>query len=102
MNQSPIKTSTRLPIQRGRQFQVIVDGRPVEAFAGETVAALLTASGNLKFGSRAQSGIPGSVFCGMGVCYSCLVTINEIPNQRACSTPVTAGMTIDTGRVPHE
>ena len=81
---------------------MIVDRQPVEAYAGETVAAVLTASGHLKLGPPEHSDIPGSLFCGMGVCYSCLVTIDEVPNQRACVTPVTEGMTIKTGRVHDE
>jgi sarcosine oxidase subunit alpha len=96
MKLSPKKTSTRLPIQRGRRLHVIVDSQPVEAYAGETVAAVLTASGHLKLGLSEHSDIPGSLFCGMGVCYSCLVTIDQVPNQRACVTPVAAGMTIET------
>ena len=31
-------------------------------------------------------------FCGMGVCFDCLVCIDGLPNQRACMTKVRAGM----------
>ena len=31
---------------------------------------------------------------GMGVCYDCLVTIDGVPNQRACMTPVQDRMEI--------
>jgi aerobic-type carbon monoxide dehydrogenase small subunit (CoxS/CutS family) len=24
------------------------------------------------------------VFCGIGVCFDCLATVNGVPNQRAC------------------
>ncbi len=102
MTHSPKKTSTRIPIHRGPQLQVIVNGRPVEAYLGETVAAVLTVSGHLKLPPPAHSGIPGSLFCGMGVCYSCLVTINRVPNQRACVTPVAEGMNIETGKPANE
>ena len=33
-------------------------------------------------------------FCGMGVCYECLVTINGVPKQRSCMTEVEANMEI--------
>ena len=32
----------------------------------------------------------------MGVCYECQVTINEVPNQRACMTEVKDEMMILT------
>jgi NADPH-dependent 2,4-dienoyl-CoA reductase/sulfur reductase-like enzyme len=35
------------------------------------------------------------MFCGMGVCQDCLVTVDGIANQRACITSVSDGMAID-------
>jgi predicted molibdopterin-dependent oxidoreductase YjgC len=37
----------------------------------------------------------------MGVCFDCLVTIDDVPNQQACLVLVTRGMRIRTqhGRV---
>jgi NADH dehydrogenase/NADH:ubiquinone oxidoreductase subunit G len=32
----------------------------------------------------------------MGLCYECLVTVNHIPDQRACMTLVQEGMEIRT------
>lgn len=32
----------------------------------------------------------------MGVCFECLVTINDIPEQRACMTMIEPGMKIET------
>jgi predicted molibdopterin-dependent oxidoreductase YjgC len=34
----------------------------------------------------------------MGVCFDCLVTIDGVPNQRACMVAVAAGMRITTQR----
>jgi succinate dehydrogenase/fumarate reductase-like Fe-S protein len=34
------------------------------------------------------------MFCGMGICYECLVTINGVPGQRACMCRVEPGMEI--------
>ena len=41
-----------------------------------------------------KTGQPRGIFCGMGVCYDCLVTIDGVPNQRACMTQVKDGMEI--------
>ena len=32
----------------------------------------------------------------MGVCFECLVTVNDMPEQRACMTMVEPGMKIET------
>jgi aerobic-type carbon monoxide dehydrogenase small subunit (CoxS/CutS family) len=39
-------------------------------------------------------GAPRGVFCGMGVCFDCLVVVDGVPNTRACMTPVAEGMRI--------
>lgn len=83
----------RIPgIVRGKKIQIQVDGVPVKAFEGETVHAALTAAGIKRLKTQANRG----VFCGMGICYECLVTIDRIPDQRACMTLVRENMEIST------
>jgi sarcosine oxidase subunit alpha len=77
-------------------FVVHVDGRPVTAYTGQTVAALLFASGIRVFGRSAQRDEPRGVFCGIGICYECLVTVNGVANTRACMTVVAPGMSVET------
>jgi predicted molibdopterin-dependent oxidoreductase YjgC len=76
---------------------VSVDGRQVLAFAGETVAAVLLAQGARVFRHTARRGEPRGIFCGIGICYECLVTVDGVPNVRACVTTVRPGMAIQTG-----
>jgi predicted molibdopterin-dependent oxidoreductase YjgC len=38
------------------------------------------------------------MFCGIGVCYDCLVTIDGEPNARACQTSVAGGLVVETNR----
>jgi len=89
---------------RGEKVRIFVDGEAVEAFAGETIAAALLAYGIKQFRHTRKRGDPRGVFCGMGVCFECLVTVNGEGNVRACLTPVADGMKIDTksGWVLHE
>lgn len=87
---------TDLPlIQRGQPITVHVDDQPVKAFMGETVAAVLLAEGIRVFRHTLQGEARG-IFCGMGICYDCLVTVDGVPNVRACITPVFKGMVIKT------
>jgi sarcosine oxidase subunit alpha len=83
------------PIQRGQPISVHVDDQPVKAFKGETVAAVLLAEGIRAFRHTLQGEARG-IFCGMGICYECLVTVDGLPNVRACMTPVSEGMVIKT------
>jgi NADPH-dependent 2,4-dienoyl-CoA reductase/sulfur reductase-like enzyme len=69
------------------------DDRPIEALAGETIAAALSAAGILAF-RRTPSGAPRGLHCGMGACQDCVVTIDGRIGQRACITPVRAGMVV--------
>jgi sarcosine oxidase subunit alpha len=75
--------------------EIIVNGRRVRAFRGATVAAALLDANELGFRSSPteESRAP---LCGMGICYECRVTIDDVPHRRACMTPVVAGMTIVT------
>ncbi|KMS88883.1 MULTISPECIES: (2Fe-2S)-binding protein [Streptomyces] len=80
----------------GPACTVTFDGRPLEALPGQTVAAALWAAGVTAWRSTRGAGRPRGVFCGIGVCFDCLVTVNGRPNQRACLVPVRPGDDIRT------
>lgn len=42
-----------------------------------------------------SDGNPRGIFCGMGVCFDCLVVVDAVPNTRACMTYVSDGMIIN-------
>ena len=67
------------------------------AIEGETVAAALTAAGITAL-RHTRNGDPRGVFCGMGVCFECLVTVDGRPGQRACMTPLRDGMQVTAHR----
>lgn len=76
-------------------FNILIDGRVTPAHAEQTIAAILVAAGQHTFRHTA-SGSPRGLFCGMGVCFDCLVTVNDRPNQRACMILAEPGMEIQT------
>lgn len=87
----------RLPatggLQRGEQVTVTVDGRPRLAYLGESAAAVLLLDGELATRTTSGGELRG-MFCGMGVCYDCLVIVDGVPGTRACVTWVRDGMRI--------
>lgn len=91
------KPSNLFPeISRGRKISLRVDGQDIEACEGESVASALFAAGiaTLRLSHKHQT--PRGLYCGMGVCYECLVTIDDVHAQRACVTPAVDGMVIET------
>ena len=80
----------------GPAFTVTLDGREITALPGQTVAAALWAAGVTSWRATRGAGRPRGVFCGIGVCFDCLVTVNGRPNQRACLVPARSGDVILT------
>jgi len=80
--------------ERKRRIRLLVNGKEVIAYEGETVFAALIASGRWVFRKTPRLGEGRGPFCGMGTCYDCLVTINGMPNQRSCMIEAEDGMTV--------
>ncbi|MET9314064.1 2Fe-2S iron-sulfur cluster-binding protein [Kribbella sp. NPDC003505] len=75
---------------------VTIDGKPVEARAGQTVAAVLLANGQDTWRTTRIHDRPRGIFCGIGACQDCLITINGLPDIRACQRTVAPGDSITT------
>jgi D-hydroxyproline dehydrogenase subunit gamma len=95
----------RLPdtaaLRRGPQVDLTIDGRPCTAYVGESVAAALLADGTGDLSTRTTSaGDSRGLFCGMGVCFDCLVVVDGVPGTRACVTWVREGMVINRQEGP--
>lgn len=79
----------------GRDTVVItVNGEPLDAAAGETLAAALWANGIVTLGHNPDTGAPRGIYCGIGHCYECRVTVDGVPDVRSCLTPVRDGMCV--------
>ncbi len=77
----------------GRTIRIHYDGQPVAALEGETVAAALTAAGHVAL-RHTRSGERRGLYCGMGACQDCLVTIDGRASQRACLAKAEDGQDI--------
>jgi predicted molibdopterin-dependent oxidoreductase YjgC len=78
------------------RFTVTFDGREIDALPGQTVAAALWAAGITSCRTTRREGRPRGIFCGIGICFDCLVTVNDRPNLRACLVRVRPGDVIRT------
>jgi NADH dehydrogenase/NADH:ubiquinone oxidoreductase subunit G len=86
-----------LGVARPAPINITVNGRPVETYEGESVLTALMAAGVVGM-SRDSFGRLRTPFCNMGVCFDCMVEVEDVPNVsarvRACLTPVRAGMRV--------
>jgi predicted molibdopterin-dependent oxidoreductase YjgC len=74
-------------------FTITVDGEPVTAYPGQTLAAALHASGRRVFRATRVNGRPRGLYCAMGVCFDCVVDVDG-ETTRACMRSVENGMKV--------
>lgn len=90
-------SSSMLPeVQKGRAVKISVNGNLIGAYEGETIATVLLSAGIRTFRLSPKYKEPRSLFCGMGICFECLVTVDGVHAIRACVTPVADGMRVET------
>jgi hypothetical protein len=82
------------PASAGPAFSISYDGTLLPALPGQTVGAVLWAAGVRSWRSTRTAGAPRGLFCGIGVCFDCLITIDGQTNQRACLVPARPGMVV--------
>jgi predicted molibdopterin-dependent oxidoreductase YjgC len=80
----------------GAAVTLKVDGKPIRARSGDTVAAALLAAGIDHCRTTPVTGAPRAPYCLMGVCFDCLVTIDGVGSRQGCLVPVREGMTVET------
>ncbi|MEU5090144.1 2Fe-2S iron-sulfur cluster-binding protein [Streptomyces sp. NPDC021356] len=75
-------------------IHIEVDGDRIAGLAGQSIAALLLADGRVAW-RRTRTGRPRGVFCGIGACFDCLVTVNGLRDVRACQRRAVDGDKVD-------
>jgi NADPH-dependent 2,4-dienoyl-CoA reductase/sulfur reductase-like enzyme len=85
-----------LNFQRGDKVLFYFDGKPVEGYSGETIAAALHAADIKVLGHSPELHRPRGLFCAIGNCSSCLMVVNGEPNVRICVEKVQPGMQVET------
>jgi hypothetical protein len=70
------------------------EGRPVSAGAGESVAAALAVAGYPAMRRTRRFDAARGYFCGMGVCWECVVEVVGVGQRRGCMFAVADGLEI--------
>ncbi len=83
-----------LPDSRSRYVTLTIEGRSVSAPEGQSVAAAVMAAGLASCRTTAVSGNLRLPYCMMGLCFDCLMEIDDVPNCQACLVEVREGMVV--------
>jgi predicted molibdopterin-dependent oxidoreductase YjgC len=75
-------------------LRIEVEGKTIEAYEGEPIAAALAANGINVFRYTRKLKEPRGISCALGQCTDCIMIVNGIPNTRTCVTRVEEGMKI--------
>lgn len=81
-------------VNLGRPVTFYFEGRAVQGYEGDTVAAALFAAGRRIFSRSFKYHRPRGLLCCSGDCPNCLMEIDSKPNQRSCRTMVKEGMLV--------
>lgn len=82
--------------KKGRLVSFLFDGKELQGYEGEPVAAALRAEGIIKHRETARLHKPRGIFCAIGRCTDCVMVVDGVPNTRTCVTPLKAGMKVET------
>ncbi|HEY4827471.1 MAG TPA: 2Fe-2S iron-sulfur cluster-binding protein [Solirubrobacteraceae bacterium] len=92
---------SRLPEQPGERINRLnvlrftFDGKPVEAFEGDTIGSALYAAGRRTFSRSFKYHRRRGLLCCAGQCPNCIVAVDGAPGVRACVEPVKEGMQVE-------
>mgnify|MGYP001342206863 CR=1 FL=1 len=92
MKRLPSSPSERL--DRASPVSITMDGRLLPAFEGDTVGSAMAANGVVITGRSFKYHRPRGLRCMTGACASCMVTVDGVPNVRACLEPVRDAMVV--------
>lgn len=86
-------------LQGADRVEFRMDGVPIQAIPGTSIASALMEAGIA--GSRiARGGDRRGYYCGMGVCWECVVSVAGRGNVRSCLEPVAAGLDVSSLPAP--
>lgn len=81
-------------VERGDPIAIYINDESVDAYPGETLAAVILAAGYDIMRKTIFSENPRGYYCGMGICCECMVELDDGSRVKACQTLVEDGMKV--------
>jgi len=91
-----IKDHPILTFPEGKKVTFSFDGRELEGYEGQPIAAALHDAGIRVLRESPKLHRPRGFYCAIGNCSSCLMTVNGQPNVRVCVEELKEGMKVET------
>ncbi len=82
--------------ERGKKILFTFNQQEIEAYEGETIMAALHAAGIKALNKSKRHDRFRGLFCAIGKCSSCLMTVNGIQNIAICITKVEPNMVVES------
>ena len=79
-----------------KEVHIMVDGRKLWAYEGESIAAALFAAGIKVHRTTPKYHEPRGIFCNKGRCTDCIMKVDGRPNVRTCVAKVRDGMVVES------
>ncbi|MFE5430738.1 (2Fe-2S)-binding protein [Peribacillus simplex] len=67
-------------------------------YEDESIAAALLANGIRTLRYQEEAGTPRGIYCNIGHCFECRVTVDGAKGVRSCLTPIKEGMDVKSGK----
>ncbi len=77
---------------------ITVDGQPLTGVNGQSIGGVMMAAGIRSWRSTAHTNAPRGIFCGIGVCFDCLVSVDGVRDVRACQRQAREGDVVELQR----
>lgn len=77
-------TGKNPPLTTTTPLTITADGEALTGVAGQSIAGVMLAAGRSSWRTTARGRRPRGIFCGIGVCFDCLATVNGIRDVRTC------------------
>ena|SRR5690625_3823199 len=74
------------------------DGELIEGYENDTIASALLAHGIRTLRYHEATSSSRGIYCNIGHCFECRVTVNHTTNIRACLTPIKQDMIVESGK----
>ena len=84
-----------LSFERGEKVSFFFNGKEIDAYPTETIAAALHAAGVCKLGESPELHRPRGLYCAIGNCSSCFMVVDGKPNMRICIIKAKQGMCVE-------
>ena len=76
-------------------MKIEFEGRTYRGVLGQSIAGILLANDVLDWRTTTGREALRGLFCGIGVCFDCVVTVDGVPDVRACQRRARGGENVE-------